>query len=100
YTWNNTVRKVPFSWQPPNPDTSIELSPVVACFTPLHPKLCIELGALCGRVAVIPSCFQIVIIPLTVDLGIFSSKEISQMDLLHRWQPITVPRLNSLSSRK
>ncbi|CAI9606147.1 unnamed protein product [Staurois parvus] len=38
------------------------------------------------------------IIPLTVDRGIFSSKEISQMDLLHRWKPITVPRLNSLSS--
>ncbi|CAI9571515.1 unnamed protein product [Staurois parvus] len=30
----------------------------------------------------------------------FSSKEISWMDLLHRWQPITVPRLNSLSSRE
>ncbi|CAI9583234.1 unnamed protein product [Staurois parvus] len=39
-----------------------------------------------------------VIIPLTVDRGIFSSKEISWMDLLHRWQPIMVPRLNSLSS--
>ncbi|CAI9593817.1 unnamed protein product, partial [Staurois parvus] len=39
-----------------------------------------------------------VIIPLTVDYGIFCSKEISQIDLLHRWQPITVPRLHSLSS--
>ncbi|CAI9559962.1 unnamed protein product [Staurois parvus] len=29
---------------------------------------------------------------------IFSSKEISWMDLLHRWQPITVPCFNSLSS--
>ncbi|CAI9564185.1 unnamed protein product, partial [Staurois parvus] len=51
-----------------------------------------------GRVAVVPSCFQIVTIPLTADHGIFSSKEISQMDLLHRWQPITVPCLNSLRS--
>ncbi|CAI9569526.1 unnamed protein product [Staurois parvus] len=39
-----------------------------------------------------------VIIPQTGDLGIFSSKEISQMDLLNRWQHITVPRLHSLSS--
>ncbi|CAI9563045.1 unnamed protein product, partial [Staurois parvus] len=45
-----------------------------------------------------PSCFHFVIIPLTVDGGIFSSKEISWMDLLHSWQPIMVPRLNSLSS--
>ncbi|CAI9550427.1 unnamed protein product, partial [Staurois parvus] len=42
--------------------------------------------------------FHFVIIPITVDCGIFSSKEISRMDLLHRWQPITVPCLNSLSS--
>ncbi|CAI9601442.1 unnamed protein product, partial [Staurois parvus] len=25
YTWYNAVRKVPFSWQLPNPDTSIRL---------------------------------------------------------------------------
>ncbi|CAI9619714.1 unnamed protein product [Staurois parvus] len=49
-------------------------------------------------VAVVPSCFHFVTIPLTVDCGIFSSNEISWMDLLHRWQPIMVPRLNSLSS--
>ncbi|CAI9579220.1 unnamed protein product [Staurois parvus] len=42
--------------------------------------------------------FNFVTIPLTVDRGIFSSKEISLLDLLHRWQPITVPHLNSLSS--
>ncbi|CAI9612618.1 unnamed protein product [Staurois parvus] len=42
----------------------------------------------------VASCFHFVIIPLTVD----SSKEMSQMDLLHRWQSITVPCLNSLSS--
>ncbi|CAI9550004.1 unnamed protein product [Staurois parvus] len=54
----------------------------VACFTPLHRRFCIALGDL----------------PLTVDHGIFSSKEISRMDLLHRWQPITVPSLNSLRS--
>ncbi|CAI9535122.1 unnamed protein product [Staurois parvus] len=51
-----------------------------------------------GWVAVVPSCFHFVIIPLTSDRGIFSNMEISRMDLLHRWQPITVPRLNSLSS--
>ena len=58
YTWHNAVRQVPFSWQPPKPDSSIRLpdaetqfltpekaspllcSPVVACFTPLHPRSC------------------------------------------------------------
>jgi len=25
YTWHNAVRQVPFSWQPPNPDSSIGL---------------------------------------------------------------------------
>ncbi|CAI9569308.1 unnamed protein product, partial [Staurois parvus] len=49
-------------------------------------------------VTVVPSCFHFVIIRLTVDCGIFSSKEILWMDLLHRWQPISVSRLNSLSS--
>ncbi|CAI9606153.1 unnamed protein product [Staurois parvus] len=49
-------------------------------------------------VAVVTSCFHFVIIPLTVDQEIFSSKEISRMELLHRWQPIAVPHLNSLSS--
>jgi len=33
-----------------------------------------------------------------VDHGIFSSEEMSRMDLMHRWQLITVPHLNSLSS--
>ncbi|CAI9547317.1 unnamed protein product [Staurois parvus] len=50
------------------------------------------------RLLVVPSCFHFVIIPLTADCGIFSRKEISRMDLLHRWQPITGPRLKSLSS--
>ncbi|CAI9539751.1 unnamed protein product, partial [Staurois parvus] len=45
-----------------------------------------------------PVASTFVIIPVTVDCGIFSGKEISWMELLHRWQPITVPRLNSLSS--
>ncbi|CAI9598414.1 unnamed protein product, partial [Staurois parvus] len=49
-------------------------------------------------VAVVPSCFHFVITPLTVDREIFSSKEFSRMDLLHIWQLITVPHLNSLSS--
>ncbi|CAI9540467.1 unnamed protein product, partial [Staurois parvus] len=60
-------------------------------------KLCTWHNAV-RQVAVVPSCFHFVIIPLTVGRGIFSSKEISQMDLLHRWQPITVQCLNSLSS--
>ena len=25
YTWHNAVRQVPFSWQPPNPDSAIRL---------------------------------------------------------------------------
>ncbi|CAI9583740.1 unnamed protein product [Staurois parvus] len=45
---------------------------------------------LCGSVAVVISCFHFVIIPPTVNRGIFSSKKISQMDLLHRWQPTTL----------
>ena len=51
-----------------------------------------------GWAAVIPNRFHFVIIPLTVDCGIFRSEEISRLDLLHRWHPITVPRWNSLSS--
>ncbi|CAI9616827.1 unnamed protein product, partial [Staurois parvus] len=47
-----------------------------------------------ARVAVVPSCFHFVIIPLAAERGIFSSKDISRM---HRWQPIMVPLLNSLS---
>ena len=50
-----------------------------------------------GWVAVVPNRFLFVIIPLTADCGIFSSEEISQLDLLHRWYPVTVPRWNSLS---
>ncbi|CAI9567802.1 unnamed protein product, partial [Staurois parvus] len=42
------------------------------------------------------ACFGV--IPLTVDHGIFSRMEISRVDLLLGWQPITVPRLNSQSS--
>ena len=53
---------------------------------------------LCGWVAVVPNHFHFVIIPLTVDCGIFRSEEISRLDLLHRWHPITVPHWNSLSS--
>ncbi|CAI9564613.1 unnamed protein product, partial [Staurois parvus] len=45
-----------------------------------------------------PSCFHFVIIPLTVERGIFSSQEMSRMDLLPRWPPITGPCLESLSS--
>lgn len=41
--------------------------------------------------------FTTVIIPLTVDCGIFSSKETLQLDL-QRWHPIMFPCWNSLSS--
>ena len=51
-----------------------------------------------GWVAVVPDRFHFVIIPLTVDCGIFRSEDISRLDLLHWWNPITVPRWNSLSS--
>ena len=40
--------------------------------------------------------FHFVITALIVDCGIFRSEEISQLDLLHRWHPITVPWWNSL----
>ena len=53
---------------------------------------------LSGWVAVIPNRFHFVIIPLTVDCGMFRSEDISRLDLLHWWHPITVPRWNSLSS--
>ena len=49
-------------------------------------------------VAVISNSFHFVTKPLTVDCGIFRSEETSQLDLLHRWHPITVPCWNSLSS--
>ncbi|CAI9604371.1 unnamed protein product [Staurois parvus] len=52
----------------------------------------------CADVDVVPSCFHFVIIPLTVDRGIFSFMEFSWMGLLHMWEPITVLLLNSLSS--
>ena len=45
-----------------------------------------------------PNRFHFVIIPLTVDCWIFRSEEISWLDLLHRWHPISVPHWNSLSS--
>ena len=51
-----------------------------------------------GWVAVVPNCFHFVIIPLTVDCGIFRREEISWLELLHRWHPITVQCWNSLSS--
>ncbi|CAI9614873.1 unnamed protein product [Staurois parvus] len=38
----------------------------------------------CDQVAAVPSCFHFVIIPLTADRGIFSRKEISRMDILHK----------------
>ncbi|CAI9603982.1 unnamed protein product, partial [Staurois parvus] len=39
---------------------------------------------LVAKFPVVPSCFHFVIIPLTVDREIFSSKESSWMDILHR----------------
>ena len=51
-----------------------------------------------GWVAVVPNHFRFIITPLTVDCGIFREEEISRLDLLHRWHPITVPCWDSLSS--
>ena len=42
--------------------------------------------------------FHFITIPLTVDCGILRSEKVSQLDLLHRWHPITVPRWHSMSS--
>ncbi|CAI9542002.1 unnamed protein product [Staurois parvus] len=64
-------------------------------FTPLLTPLC---HFTWPTTLLFPVAFHFVIILLTVDHGIFRRKEMSQMDLLHRWQPIMVPRLNSLSS--
>jgi len=36
YTWHNAVRQVPFSWQPPNPDSSIVLCSRVQWRRALH----------------------------------------------------------------
>ena len=67
-------------------------------YAPQHPLTQLHhLMWLCG-LSVIPNHFHFVIIPLTVDCGIFRSEEISQLDLLQRWHPITVPRWNSPSS--
>lgn len=62
YSWHNVVRQTAFSWHLPNSGPSISLpdrelrfttpqntfpllqSPVVVCFTTLHPTLCIALG--------------------------------------------------------
>ena len=67
--------------------------------TPLWPCSVILRGRpLCGWAAVVPNRFHSVIIPLTADCGIFSSEEMSRLDLLHRWHRITVPRWDSLSS--
>ncbi|CAI9604625.1 unnamed protein product, partial [Staurois parvus] len=55
-------------------------------------------GLLIGGIAVVPSCFYIVMIPLTVDHGIFTRQGNVRDGLLHRWQPITIPCLNSPSS--
>ncbi|CAI9605273.1 unnamed protein product [Staurois parvus] len=75
------------------------------CQTEKHDWLLQGTHLHCSRVqwwhahdAVVPSCFHFFIIPLTIERGIFSSKEFSRIDLLHRWQPMLVPHFNSLSS--
>ena len=47
----------------------------------------------CCRSQTLPLCYNI-----TDSCGIFSSEEISRLDLLHRWHPITAPRWSSPSS--
>ena len=64
----------------------------------IHWPSSVILCGLHGWVAVIPNHFHFVIMPLTVDCGIFRREEISRLDLLHRWHPITVAGWNSLSS--
>lgn len=49
-------------------------------------------------IAIIPNHFYFVITPHTVDCVIFNIKEISQLDLLPKWHPVTVLGWNSLSS--
>ena len=87
--WRSVVIDSAESWQPLRTTClSIHWScSVILCDLPCR-----------DWVSVIPNHFHFVIIPLTVDCGIFRSKEISQLDLLHRWHPVTVPCWNSLSS--
>ena len=87
--WNSVATDSAESWRPLR----------TMCLSIRWPCSIILRGLpLCGWVAVIPIHLHFVIIPLTVDCGIFRSEEISRLDLLHRWHPITVPRWNSLSS--
>ena len=68
------------------------------CLSIRWPAVILRGRPLGGWVVVVPNCFHCVIIPLTVDCGIFRSEDISRLDLLHRWHPITAPHWNSLSS--
>lgn len=49
-----------------------------------------DLDALCASASADPA----------LHCGIFKSEEISRLDLLHRWHPMTAPRWNSLSYMK
>ncbi|CAI9606931.1 unnamed protein product, partial [Staurois parvus] len=70
----------------------------VICHFKEHVSTALESSAGWLSSCLFPVASTFVTIPLTVERRIFSSKEISWMDLLHRWQPITGPRLHSLSS--
>ena len=98
---------------------------MAACFTPLHSTLCIaladvRLGCSCSAMEIHSASTdpalsfymvyhlvaELLLFPIASTLllyhwqltGILSSEEISRLDLLHRWHPITVPCWNSLSS--
>lgn len=63
-----------------------------ACFTPLHPRLYTVLGDVwfgCSSSAIEPHS--------TLHLHLHCIEEISELDLLHWWYPITGPCWNSLS---
>ncbi|CAI9593530.1 unnamed protein product, partial [Staurois parvus] len=96
YIWHNTVRQVhsPDSHQTQarRSDCQTEKCDLSLQRTCLH---ALESSGSMATLLLFPVAFTLFIIPLTVDRGIFSSKEIF---LLHMWQPRTVPHLNLLSS--
>jgi len=86
-------------WQSVAIDSAESWRPLRTMHLSIHWPLSVILCGLPlrGCVAVVPNRFHFVIIPLTVDCRIFRWEEISRLDLLHRWHPVTEPGWNSWS---
>lgn len=126
YTWHSEVRQVPFSWQPPqqlghgNPFhealyaeflsqseghevwrsvviNSAESWQPLRHYAPQH-QLNLLWDFMWPKTLWLSCwCYQL-LLPITVDYGIFGNEKISWLDLLQMWHPITVPHWNSLIS--